>query len=260
MSDYGLKGKGVVVTGGTQGIGFATAKVFSGYGAKLFLLDFKNAEQSVKKLRDRGVEAGWAYCDVSNEESVREGFAAAEQFLGEIHVLINCAGIGYASILKDLSMEEWRNVMAVNGDSVFMMTKEAANHMIAKGIEGNIINVSSQAAKLPEYGNGVYCCSKAVVSALAQVFALELAEYGIRVNAVCPGYTDTDNMQQVFLDRGPIEGMTPEQYEAHLMRNVPLGRMALPEEVGEFIAFLASNKATYITGVAHTIAGGSTLI
>ena len=260
MGDYNLKGKGVVVTGGAQGIGLATAKVFARYGARLFLLDLKEAQAAAEELHELGAQADWGLCDVSREDSVREGVAKAVACLGAVDVLINCAGVTNSSILKDLPLEQWRKIMAINADSVFMMTKETANHMIAKGVRGSIVNVSSQASKMPEYGNAVYCCSKAVVNTLTQTFALELAEYGIRVNAVCPGYIDTIIMQRVFRERGPLEGMTPEQYEAHLMKNVPLGRMAQPSEIGEFIAFLASDNASYITGVAHTIAGGSTLI
>lgn len=124
---------------------------------------------------------------------------------------------------------------------------------------GKIVNISSQASKVGEAGNDPYCASKAAVNVLTQVLALELAPYNINVNAVCPGYTDTVIMQQVFEKRGPIEGMSPKEYEENLLSNVPLKRMAKPEEIGELIAFLASDRSNYITGVAITIAGGKVL-
>ena len=94
---------------------------------------------------------------------------------------------------------------------------------------------------------------------MTQVMALELAEYGINVNAVCPGYTDTAIMQQVFLERGPLLGMTPEECKKDFLENVPLKRMARPDEIGELMSFLASDKSSYITGVAISIAGGKIL-
>jgi NAD(P)-dependent dehydrogenase (short-subunit alcohol dehydrogenase family) len=162
-------------------------------------------------------------------------------------------------LLVDLKEEVWDRVMDVNAKSVFLVSQAVAKNMI-KEKYGKIINISSQAAKIGEAGNGPYCASKAAVSMLTQVFALELAQYNINVNAICPGYVDTDIMQQVFKIRGPLEGMTPDQYRAYLLSDVPLKRMAHTREIGELVAFMASDLASYITGVSITISGGKTLI
>ena len=262
MLDDGLKNKNVLVTGAAQGIGKATALVFAGYGCNVIATDIKmeGVNKTVEEIKAMGKDALAIEMDVSNADQVKAGVAKAAAAFGDIHVLANCAGISHSSLLKDLTEAEWDKVMDINGKSVFMVTKEIANHMIERGIKGKIVSVSSQASKIGEAGNGVYCCSKAAVNLLTQVFALELAPYDINVNAVSPGYINTEIMQKVFRERGPLEGMTPKQYEDKLLERVPLKRMAEPEEIGEFMAYLASGKAGYITGVSLTIAGGTTLI
>ena len=126
--------------------------------------------------------------------------------------------------------------------------------------KGHIVSISSQASKIGEYGNGVYSISKAGVNMLTQILGLEYAELGITVNAVCPGFVNTEMMQEVFKKRGPIEGMTPEEYEKALTAKIPYGRMCEPYEGAELMTFRASERADYITGVTITVAGGSTLI
>lgn len=262
MLDYGLNGKNVFVTGAAQGIGKATALTFAAYGCNVAIADIKKEGllKTAEEIKAMGRDALVLEMDVSRSEQVDGCVAAAAAHFGNIHILANCAGITHSCLLKDLPESEWERVININAKSVFLLTKAIANHMIGNGVKGKIISISSQASKLGELGNGVYCCSKTVVNMLTQVFALELAQYGINVNAVCPGYIDTEIMQRVFRERGPIEGMTPKQYEEKLLERVPLRRMAEPEEIGEFIAFLASEKSSYITGVSLTIAGGSTLI
>ena len=198
--------------------------------------------------------------DVRSTEQIESSVKKAIDSFGHIDILVNCAGIVNASLLCDLPEEMWDKVMAVNAKSVFIYTRAVANHMIEKGIRGKVVSVSSQAAKLGEYGNGAYSCSKAVVTTLTQVFGLELAQYGINVNAICPGPTDTQVMQNVFNERAALVKMTPEEYAKDWVKNVPLGRMAKPEEMGELIAFLCSDKSSYMTAVSTTISGGMTII
>ena len=151
--------------------------------------------------------------------------------------------------------------MNVNLKSIYLLSQKVAKNMITNKVKsGKIVNISSQASKIGEYGNGVYCISKAGVNMLTQVLGLELAEHGISVTAVCPGYVNTEMIQEVFQKRGPLEGMTPKEYEKSLTDLVPLKRLVEPEEIAEFILYLSSDKADYITGVSLTIAGGRTLI
>jgi NAD(P)-dependent dehydrogenase (short-subunit alcohol dehydrogenase family) len=161
----------------------------------------------------------------------------------------------------DVEEDEWDRVMNINLKSIFLLSREVAKMMIRDKVKtGKIVSISSQASKIGELGNGVYCISKAGVNMLTQVLALELAEHGISVNAVCPGYVNTEMMQLVFQKRGPLEGMTPEEYEESLVSKVPMGRMASPEEIASLMIYLSSEESSYITGSSITIAGGKTLI
>ena len=230
--DYGLNNKVVLITGAAQGIGKGAAQVFAELGSKLVLFDLKEEvlKETASELEKSGTEVLPLVCDVSNEEQIDASIEKAVNRFGRIDVLINCAGITNSSLLYEISSKEWDRVIAINAKSVYMMSQKAAQIMIAQKIPGSIVSVSSQASKIGEYGNGVYCCSKAMVNMFTQVLALELAQYNITVNAVCPGYVDTEIMQRVFRERGPLEGMTAKEYEAHLLKRVPLNRKWSPPE------------------------------
>jgi NAD(P)-dependent dehydrogenase (short-subunit alcohol dehydrogenase family) len=180
---------------------------------------------------------------------------------GSVDFLINCAGISRSSLIVDTSVEEWEKVFAINTRSVFLFSRDVAKLMIKNRVSGGrIVIISSQASKIGELGNGAYCASKAALNSLTQVLGLELAKYGIAVSALCPGYVDTEMMQKVFRERGPIEGMTAEQYRDKLLSNVPNGRMVHPDEIAGLVDYLCGEGAAPITGVTITIAGGQTLI
>lgn len=176
-------------------------------------------------------------------------------------VLANCAGITVAKHMIDLTPAEWERVMNINLRSIWYLSQLFAKQLKAAGKKkGNIVSISSQASKIGESANGVYSISKAGINSLTQVLGLEYAQYGISVSAVCPGYVNTEMVQEVFQKRSLVEGKTPEEYEAELTRDVAMGRMCEPEEVADLMAFLAGGRADYITGVTVTIAGGKTLI
>jgi len=261
MSLFDLNNKNALITGSAQGIGKGIALKLAKYGANIIGADIieDRLEETINEIKKIGRKAIPLKMDVSDKEQVNEGVKKALNKFKTIDILVNCAGIVSSSLLVDLKEEVWDRVMDVNAKSVFLVSQAVAKNMI-KEKYGKIINISSQAAKIGEAGNGPYCASKAAVSMLTQVFALELAQYNINVNAICPGYVDTDIMQQVFKIRGLLEGMTPDQYRAYLLSNVPLKRMAQTREIGELVAFLASDLASYITGVSITISGGKTLI
>jgi NAD(P)-dependent dehydrogenase (short-subunit alcohol dehydrogenase family) len=198
---------------------------------------------------------------MSDFPAVRKVMAGIDSQFGAIQIMANCAGISTSGLLCDVPEEMWDRVININLKSIFIASTLAARNMITNKVKnGRIVNISSQASKIGELGNGVYCVSKAGVNMMTQVLGLELAEHGIAVSAVCPGYVDTEIMQKVFHERGPLEGMTPAEYEEKLTSMVPMRRMVSPEEVADFMLFLSSDKAGYITGVSLTIAGGKTLI
>ena len=256
-----LKNKTAFVTGAAQGIGEAVALVLASYGADIIAADInlEGAQQTAKNIGKMGRKGLAVQLNVSKSESVNQAVEQAIQTFGTIDIHVNAAGIAVASKLTDVSEELWDRIMDVNAKGVFLCCKAVAKYMI-KNKKGKIINVSSQTGKIGEEANGVYSCSKAAVNIFTQVFALEMAPYGINVNAVCPGPVDTEMMEKAFVNFGRIKGIEPEELKRNWIDSIPLKRMARPEEIGEIVAFLSSDKSDYITGVSYTIAGGSTLI
>jgi NAD(P)-dependent dehydrogenase (short-subunit alcohol dehydrogenase family) len=250
------------LTGAAQGIGKATALVLAGYGCDLVIADIQEnkLQDTAKEVEKLGRRCLPLKTDVLSTEQIENSVKKAIDEFGHLDILVNAAGIVIASLLVELPEETWDKVMTLNAKSVFICSRAVAKHMIEKNIKGKIVNVASMSTKLGEFGNGVYSCSKAVVGTLTQVFGLELAPYGINVNSICPGPTDTQIMQNVFNERASLFNMTPEEYRQHWITSVPLKRMAKPEEMGELIAFLCSDKSSYMTACNHTIAGGMLII
>ena len=178
-----------------------------------------------------------------------------------MNVLVNSAGQSVSRMLLELTAGEWDKIQSINLRAVFLLSRAAARNMIAHKVEhGRIISISSISSRVGEFGNGAYSVSKAALNCLTQVMGQEFAQYGISVTAVCPGYVDTELLTEAINTRGPLEGMTGEEYRKTLTDGVPLGRFAQPGEIGGFVRWLASPEAEYLTGVALTMAGGKMLI
>lgn len=252
--------KVVFITGAGRGIGKSTANLMADYGASIVVCDLneESAIQTAQELNAKEKKAVSIKVDVTNKASLDNAVEEAVKTFGRIDVLVNCAGIISTSLLVDAEEEMWDKVMGVNAKGTFLACQSVAKQMM-KQKSGKIVNISSIASKTAEFANGIYCTSKAAVNMISQTFALELAEHNINVNAVCPAYTDTDMMQNVFDNRGPVEGMSPAEYRKLLESYVPLKRMAEPVEIAELIAFLSSDKASFITGTTYVISGGKEL-
>jgi NAD(P)-dependent dehydrogenase (short-subunit alcohol dehydrogenase family) len=253
-----LRDKIIIVTGGGRGIGRAIAEEFTRYGAHVVVADItEDSAESFAALRSirRKTKGFPMTVDVSESKDVKMLVATVIEKLGRIDILVNNAGIIGSGFIVDLNEEDWDTIIRVNAKSVFLCCREVAKHMIDRK-RGKIINIASQAAKTGEAGNGPYCASKAAVVSLTQVLALELAQFNINVNAICPGYTDTEMMKHVFEKRGKLVGISPEEYKKQLCSGVPLKRMASPEEIAQLVVFLASEKSNYITGETINISGG----
>lgn len=256
-------GKNCIVTGSAGGIGRALAYKYAENGANIALLDVNSDGLNItaRSIEAMGVKALPILVDVTSPEEISKSMDRVEAEFKHIDILANCAGISISKLLLDIEEKEWDRVFNVNLKSIFLLSQRTAKNMIANNVKnGKIVSISSQASKIGELGNGVYCVSKAGINMLTQVLGLELAEHGISVTAVCPGYVNTEMVQQVFQKRGPIEGMTPKEYEKRLTDSVPQKRMAEPEEIADLMIYLSSEQANYITGVTITIAGGRTLI
>lgn len=258
------KGRLCIATGAARGIGKACAAKFVEYGADVVMVDINKEalERSAKELAERYGVQTYAYAvDVSSLEACEKLMAEIHAKIGVVDVLANSAGITVAKHMIDLTPAEWERVMNINLRSIWYLSQLFAKQLKAAGKKkGNIVSISSQASKIGESANGAYSISKAGINSLTQVLGLEYAQYGISVSAVCPGYVNTEMVQEVFQKRSLVEGKTPEEYEAELTRDVAMGRMCEPEEVADLMAFLAGGRADYITGVTVTIAGGKTLI
>ncbi|MCB6365262.1 SDR family oxidoreductase [Intestinibacillus massiliensis] len=264
MKDGRFVGKNCLVTGGGSGIGYATAQKFAESGARVFIVGRNGARlaKAAEKLHgETGAEVIAVAGDMSDEKEIERVVAEVGRQAGAIHVLANCAGRSVSSMLLDLSAEDWDAILGINLRAVFLLSRCVAKNMIAHKVpHGKIISVSSISSRMGEFGNGAYSVSKGALNTLTQVMGLEFAQYGISVTAVCPGYVDTEMLREVFETRGPLEGMTAQEYQDYLVGSVPMKRMADPAEIGGFIRFLATDEANYITGVALTMAGGKMLI
>jgi NAD(P)-dependent dehydrogenase (short-subunit alcohol dehydrogenase family) len=261
--NFDFTGKTCLVVGASSGIGLELAIEYAKHGANLAIVSSNPSKlkKADERLEQIGVKALTVVADVSSKEQVDKAVTEVETHYGKIDVLANCAGTLVSKKMIDLEEDEWDRVIDVNLKSVYLLSRCVAKNMIKNKVKnGKIINISSISSKIGEYGNGVYSVSKAGINNMVQVLAQELGEYGISVTAVCPGYVNTELLQEAIRTRAPLEGMTPKEYEKHLVSDVPLKRMAEPDEVAKFMLFLSTEYANYITGVSLTMAGGKMLL
>jgi len=248
------KGKVAVITGATGGIGFQVAKRLGkdGYTVILNGIDDASGAEKLKELTNEGITADYYGFDVTNEEQVTSNIGKIGEKYGRIDVLVNNAGgLGGRSRFEEMTTDFYRSVMALNLDSVFFASR-AAIPFLKRGEDASIINFTSNAAwTAGGPGAGIYGTSKAGVHSITRALAKDLAEYGIRVNAVSPGTIDTPFHAQ-------IKSTKPEVF-ASWANNIMLGRLGQPEDVAGVIAFLVSKDAAFITAETIQIGGGQAL-
>jgi NAD(P)-dependent dehydrogenase (short-subunit alcohol dehydrogenase family) len=246
-----LDGRVALVTGATSGIGRATALRFAEEGARVALVG-RDAEALADVAREAGTRGGEAHAikaDVTSEEDARRAVGETVGRFAALDVLVNAAGIISNGTVETTPLDDWDAMMNVNLRSVFHLMQLAAPHLEKR--PGNVVNVSSVTGLRAFPGVLAYCVSKAGVDQLTRCAALELAPKGVRVNAVNPGVVVTDIHR-----RG---GMAEEHYAAFLERSKqthPLGRVGQPREVADLVCFLASDRASWITGATYSIDGG----
>ncbi len=247
-----MKDKVVLVTGAASGIGLVSAQFFAREGAKVMLSDVNDAagEAAAEDIRKQGAEAAYVSCDVSQAEQVEAMVKACVSTFGRLDIAINNAGIGGAwARTGDYPLEDYHRVMAINVDGVFFGMKYQLPQMVAQG-GGAIVNISSIAGLRGLSFNGPYTASKHAVIGLTKAASIEYASQNIRINAICPVFTQTP-----ILD--PILALD-ERTEDRLKKNIPMRRFGKPEEIADAILWVCSEKATFITGQAYPIDGGFT--
>lgn len=277
-----LDGRVALITGagGMKGIGRATALKLAREGADIVLSDVRRTSEN---LPPQEVEARWRsidsvaeevealgrrchriWCNLTVSEQI-ESMAreAAEQF-GHIDILVNNARaiIGRDRVpVTELNEEVWQRFLAINTTAVFLATKFVAPYMIRQGRGGRIINIASDASKRARAMTAAYSTSKFAVLGLTQASAMDLAPHAITVNAVCPGTVNTDRLNYWEQAQARAQGVPAEEFRKGIVANsakaTPLGRVAESEDVANLVAFLASDEASFITGQAYNVNGGS---
>lgn len=242
-----LKDKVAVITGGSRGIGYATADAFLREGAKVIITasSEESAKAAVNKLKEKypeGIVDG-INPDLSSLESVREAFGEISRKYGCVEILVNNAGVSESTPFTEYTEEQFDKVMALNIKGVFNTTKAASECMVALG-RGVILSTSSMVSIYGQPKGIAYPTSKFAVNGLTVSLARELGPKGIRVNAVAPGITETDMMKAV-----PKEVIEP------MIAQIPLRRLGQPEDIANAFVFLASDEASYITGVVLSVDG-----
>jgi NAD(P)-dependent dehydrogenase (short-subunit alcohol dehydrogenase family) len=249
MADrFTLEGKTAVVTGGSRGIGLEIARAFIDAGARV-VLTARGEEALNQAVRSLGPNAIAKQCD--NADPAQIAYTVAEAWrLGPVDILVNNAGISpFYKRAELVEVDEFSDVMDVNVRGTYFWCVEVARRLFEANQPGSIINVSSVAAQTPLERLGVYAASKAAVEQMTKVMALEWADRNVRVNAIAPGWTETDFTGDLFESR----------HGEGLRADVPLGRLARPDEIAAAALYLASEASSYVTGTVLVVDGGRAL-
>ena len=251
----GLKHKSVVVTGGGAGIGAALCQRFAEEGSRVAVLDVdaRGAGATAAALRASGAQAQDYVVDIADQERVLAAVAQIERELGPIDVLVNNAGWDRAANFLDTERALWEKIVAVNLYGPLHMHHAVLKRMSARG-HGCVVNVASDAGRVGSSGESVYSFCKGGLIAFTKTLARELAKTQIRLNAVCPGPTDT-----AFFRDFCGEGEYGDKLRGALARSIPFGRLGQPQDIVGAVCFLASEDAAFITGQVLSVSGGLTM-
>jgi 3-oxoacyl-[acyl-carrier protein] reductase len=241
-----LKDKIALITGGANGIGLATANRFAKEGAKLILWDLSDkGAEVVKQLNEERHAAIFKKVSVTNQDEVQKAMVEAHQHFGRIDILINNAGITKDRTLLKMTKQEWDDVIAVNLTGVFNCTQAVAPIMKEQNY-GRIVSASSNVAIRGNFGQTNYVATKSAIIGMTKVWALELGRYNITVNCIAPGFITT-----------AMTDLMPEEIRQQTIPHIPLGHWGVPEDIACGYLYLASDEASFVSGICLTIDGGA---
>jgi len=248
----------VVVTGGGRGIGRAIALAFAqpGHVVAIAARTPAEVERTAGEIAAKGAHPVAVVMDVTDETSVAAGFSAIRAIAPAINVVVNNAGAGGGQTVQTTDTASWRRILDTNVLGTFLVTRQALP-MLAEG--GRIINMSSVLGRFGVPGYTAYCASKHAVIGFTRALALELTARQITVNAICPGWVETDMAVQGMKNGATATGTTYEAFRSRALGAVPIGRIIQPDEVASLVTFLASPQAAAITGQTYNICGGQTM-
>ena len=242
-----LKDRVAVITGGSQGIGLAIAKVLAGEGAQIAIVDVLEEQAQVaatELAKTYNVKAGAFKCDISDFDASSKMIDEVKEVFGTVDILVNNAGITRDGLILRMSEEQWDSVMAVNLKGVFNCTRHVSPIML-RNRSGSIINITSVVGQMGNKGQSNYAASKAGIIGFTKTIARELGGKKVRSNAVAPGYIMTEMTRQL-----------PEEAQKELKKIIPMKQLGTPEDIAQAVLFLASDNSQYITGQTIAVNGG----
>lgn len=246
---FSLDGKTAIVTGGSRGIGYGVARAFIDAGARV-IITARNEGQLNEAATSLGANCIARRCDNSDPADIAAMVESAWR-LSPVDILVNNAGISpYYKKSEHVTIEEWDSVMDVNMRGTYFCSVEVARRQFEAGMPGSIINVTSVTGVMPFARQGVYAATKAGIHQFTRVMALEWADKNVRVNAIAPGWVETDLVGDLFASR----------HGEGLRSDIPLGRLAKPDDVAGAAVWLASDAASYVTGSIVVVDGGRQLV
>ena len=253
--DFDLTAKTAIITGGASGIGWAIAQRFAAHGAAIEILDLPGSalNDAVAELRAAGYRAHGGGCDVSDAAAVESAFGRILARQGRLHILVNNAGIAHVGNALNTTPEDFARIQRVNVNGVAHCTQAALRHMTTSG-GGVILNIASIVAQIAIPDRFAYAASKGAVLAMTYSVARDFMDAGIRCNAILPGRIHTPFVDGFIAKHHP--GREAEMFEK-LSRTQPIGRMGIPDEVAAVALFLCSGEASFITGSAYPVDGGT---
>ena len=250
-----FKNKIVIITGAGSGIGKSIAKLFSKNNAIVCITDI-NIQKAEETSNECENESFFYKLDVTNKDNIKKTFNKIHNDVGLYNILISNAGVSNMNYIEDITEDDWNYNMDVNAKGVFLCNQEAIIYFKKNNIKGRIVNTASLASKIGAPLLAHYSASKFAVIGFTQAAARETAKYGIRINAVCPGFVKTSMQEREIKWEAKLRKISEKQVIEDYINQTPLGRLEEPEDVAKVVLFLSSEQSDFMTGQAINVTGG----